>query len=145
MTAPDRMLVWLRETLDAAERDARDSVGEPWRAVDTPNGPEVHVGTGDDVDGKWARESLGVDAAYGCDDPYDDCDDARHGYLAEARLIAAHAGPDAVLRRINKERELLDDCENIIAGWHYDETKNLAEDTIRNRAEAWGWTEEEQR
>lgn len=142
MTDTDQMVTWLRAAMDTAERDARDSGEEPWRAVDTPTGPEVHVGTSNDVDGKWRRDGLGVDAAYGCDDPNDDCADARHGYRSEARLIATHASPAAVLRRIAKGRGLLEDCENIIGGWHYDETKNLAEDTIRNLAEAWGWTEE---
>ncbi|NUR02476.1 MAG: hypothetical protein HOY79_39865 [Streptomyces sp.] len=142
MTDTNHLVVWLRATLDAAERDVKDSGEEPWRAVNTPIGPEVHVGDDDDVDGKWSREGLGVDAAYRCDDSDDDCADARHGYLAEARLIAQHANPAAVLRRIDRTRQILADCTRVLDNDHYGDTAYLAEDTILNLAGSWGWTEE---
>lgn len=159
MTDSDRMLVWLRAAMDAAQHDAEAAGDEQWRAVDTPTGPEVHVGAGDDVDGKWYREGMGVDAAYRCDDPYDDCDEARRGYLAEARLIAAHAHPAAVLRRIAADRKLLDlhtTPHTVVDGFCVEEGARCTHrgeaecvicgqdgcDTVRLLAEGWGWTEE---
>lgn len=158
MTDTDRMVVWLRAAMDAAWRDAEAAPDEQLRAVDTPSGPEVHVGEGD-FDGKWSREGQGVDAAYRCDDPYDDCDSARHGYLAEARMLAAHGTRTAVLRRITADRELLAECEAILSdpamkdydrdtfggllGYRHALAVSLAEVTIRNRAEAWGWKDDQ--
>lgn len=50
--------------------------------------------------------------------------------------------PEAVLRRIEREREAIDECETVLNGWYYDETKELATTTVRLLAEAWGWTED---
>lgn len=134
------------EFVEAAHKQAEQvafGVEETWCAVDTPFGPEVRIGTGDDVDGKWSRESLGVDAAYRCDDPYDDCDSARAGYLAEAQLIAEHGNPAAVLRRVAAERKILDLMTRILdPDWGYGKNRTaveLAELTVRALAEGWGW------
>jgi hypothetical protein len=70
------------------------------------------------------------------------------GTPSEAQMahIAANS-PAAVLRRIGGERKTLAACEEILAvdGWEYDDTPNLANDTICNMAEGWGWSEGEQR
>lgn len=160
MTDIDRMLVWLRETLDAAEEIARAAswVDEPWHAVDAHFGPEVRIGD-DGSDDKWSREGQGVNAAYSCDDPYDDCGERRVMYLNEAKLIAAHASPAAVLRRIAADRQLLDlhtTPHTVVDGFCVEEdgpcTHNgeancviCGQDGCRTQrllAEAWGWTEE---
>ncbi|NUP39171.1 MAG: hypothetical protein HOY76_19695 [Streptomyces sp.] len=119
MTDTDRMVVWLRETLDAAQRDAEAAA----RAF-----PEW------DYD-EFVKEIRDVPNA------------GTVAFIAVTEYgphIARH-DPAAVLRRIAKDRERLEDCENILAGWHYEETKELAANTIRNIAECWGWTEEEPR
>ena len=60
---------------------------------------------------------------------------------ARAAHIALH-DPEAVLRRIAADREILEDCENIIGGWHHEETQEFANTIIRNLAEGWGWVGE---
>jgi hypothetical protein len=62
---------------------------------------------------------------------------------AQAAHIAAN-DPAAVLRRIAADRKTLAACEEILAvdGWEYDDTPNLADATICNMAEGWGWSEE---
>lgn len=144
MTDTDRMVAWLRETMGTVEGDAEAMADEPWRVVSTAFGPEVCIGD-DDLGNKWSREGQGVDAAYRCDDPDDDCGGARWGYLAEGRQIAAHASPAAVLRRIAADRKTLDDCDDVLHDFVFGAFRKLAEDTIHNLAEGWGWTEEGQR
>lgn len=152
-------LAYLQAAHARAEQTAQAAFGavDTWRAVDTPFGPEVRIGTGDDVDGKWSRESQGVDAAYRCDDPYDDCDSARAGYLAEARLIAEHGNPAAVLRRIAAERKILAEHQGpwscaVCSEEDYDGAERAFRRpldspcaTVRALAEAWGWQEGEPR
>lgn len=126
MTDTDRMLSWLREALAAAEHDAKAATPGPWSVDDERYAEAIRSADGVDVvaGGRWGGEASVFEST------------------ADAKLIAAHASPTAVLRRIAADRERLEDCENILAGWHYEETKTLAEDVIRNLAEAWGWTEE---
>lgn len=97
------MLVWLRETLDAAEQRA-----DRWHDVECL----VH-----DI-------SL-ADAA-----------------VLQGATLCVCDGPAAVLRRIDRDRKTLDDCTRVLGNDHWAETAYLAEDTIRNVAEGWGWTEE---
>lgn len=62
---------------------------------------------------------------------------------ANLRHIALN-DPHSVLRRVTAERKILAACEEILAidGWEYDDAPNLANETICNLAEGWGWTEE---
>jgi len=148
-------LAYLTAALAAAEAMAHAAIDDSWQAVDTPFGPTVRIGDGD---GLWSREGQGVEAAYHCDDPHDTCTSARHGYLAEAQLIAEHASPAAVLRRIAAERKLIA-CHQPVndrTGWRdgaYDDIDPAcatcgSDDnatahpcrTITALAEAWGWT-----
>lgn len=54
-------------------------------------------------------------------------------------LIADHAAPDTVLRRVEAERAVLEACDTVLSGWYSDETKELAHDVIRGLAAGWGW------
>jgi hypothetical protein len=140
-------LTFLRDALDARQKQAEAAAEETWRAADTPFGPTVHIGDDGDT---WIREGRGVDAAYRCDDPDDTCADARSGYLAEARLIAELGSPAAVLRRIAADRKLIarhrDDGSGkcVECGQGYgcgDWGPDAPCDTIRDLAEGWGWKE----
>lgn len=51
--------------------------------------------------------------------------------------------PADVLARVTAERAVLEDCENVLSGWTYGETRELAHDVIAGLAAGWGWTEEE--
>lgn len=63
----------------------------------------------------------------------------RETTAAEAHIRANT--PDTVLARVAAERQILDACENVLAGWHYGESKELAHDVIVGLAAGWGWTE----
>ena len=142
MTDTDRMVAWLREALDAAEEvaDAAREGGEGrWQQPDPERMPGFITG-----------DHEGYHVAY----------DEGYPTLEQAAHIVLH-DPAAVLRRIAADRELLDECETILSdprlkdykpgefgglrGYPHALAVSLAEVTIRNRAEAWGWTEEEQR
>jgi hypothetical protein len=65
--------------------------------------------------------------------------------LFMAEHIVLH-DPEAVLRRINSERKTLTECKDLVAvdGWEYDDAPNLADTTICNLAEGWGWKGDDQ-
>ncbi|MGW5477689.1 DUF6221 family protein [Streptomyces sp. NPDC004008] len=95
MTTPDRMLAWLREAMDAAQRDAESATPGPWE----PEGDDptddivltVHDAEHGDLIGNTVAHVRGGNAT-----------------TANMRHIARH-DPAAVLRRIAKDRELLND------------------------------------
>jgi len=114
------MVVWLRETLDAAgqlaEAAARETTSADWEYQDHDNRlvatspPRFTVADVDFFDS------------------------------APGRFMADN-DPAAVLRRIDRDRKTLDEC---VAAFDWDNwgAASLAETTIRNLAEGWGWTEE---
>lgn len=143
MTDTDRMVLWLRKTLDAAERDAEAATaatgGPHWRGSDSG----LYSNDASNHPGPFLAD------AYGYTDP----------------RIVAHAtrhDPAAVLHRIAADRKLLDD---LLAEPHAvltpggstqiycDADSNLnefcdcgrdarVERQLRLLAEGWGWTEE---
>lgn len=135
MTDP---LTFLTTALDAAQRDAEAATPGPWTSRRSSGGYRV-------LGGPNLQPEIGSDNrtvcrtdAYPPDWPTDVVNMA-----ADVVHIARH-DPQATLRRIAAERKTLAACEEILAvdGWEYDDTPNLADDTIRNMAEGWGWTEE---
>lgn len=87
-------VVWLRATLDAAERDAEAATPGPWHVT------EYGADVGDDFE-------AGIGTAPG------ELDVVGHGYegggverLTDARHIVRH-DPAAVLRRIDRDRKQL--------------------------------------
>lgn len=130
MTDTDRMLAWLRETLDAAEETANAACWDEQSDVWTARPPQA----------SYER--------YTVVDYLDDGVVAVTPENADADGVGQHIAlhdPHNVRRRIAADRKTVDDCEDAIIGWTYEETKELARDTIRNLAEGWGWTEEERR
>lgn len=122
------MVVWLRETLDAAERIA-------------------HAACWDEQSDVWtARPPQASYERYTVVDYLDDGVVVVTPENADADGVGQHIAlndPHAVLRRIAKDRDLLADLERIITGDYIDYGElPLAESVIRNLAEAWGWTEE---
>ncbi|MEV8523150.1 DUF6221 family protein [Streptomyces sp. NPDC052000] len=158
MTDTDRMLVWLREAMDAAQRDAEAATPGPWEPKGEDPGDDevytVHDGEHGDLVGDvvaYVRGGAGRT-------------------LANQYLMANHADPVAVLRRIAADRKFLDDllaekhhvCDD---NWYtcfaatqerdggtYADTDgdtrcNCGRDTRVARrvgliAEGWGWTED---
>jgi hypothetical protein len=116
------MVVWLRETLDAAQRDAETAAKDtdPEWSDGGPHGESVHaLPHGDPV----------------AVDPW--------GYMSDGvRAHIARHDPAAVLRRIKKDREILDDCDDVLHDFVFGAFRQLALDTICRLAEGWGWTEE---
>ncbi|MFE2712234.1 DUF6221 family protein [Streptomyces mirabilis] len=115
MTDPDRMVVWLREAMDAADRIARrhrHPCGE-WEYDHMAGEIRDHC-------------NAGTVAFVGKDDP-------------AGEHMALH-DPAAVLRRIAADRKILDDCERAF-DWDNWGAASLVQDVIRNLAEGWGWTE----
>ena len=144
MTDTDRMVVWLREALDAAEEvaDAAREGGEGrWQQPDPERMPGFIVG-----------DHEGYHVAY----------DEGYPTLEQAAHIVLH-DPAAVLRRIAADRELLDlhaddgygECKTCsvpdgtveVNGIEYEMLAHAPAPcaTVRLLAEGWGWTEEEQR
>lgn len=132
MTGTDHLVVWLRETMDAAWSDAEAATRGPWQVTEYVAGCDYGF-------------DAGVGTAPG------EVDVVGHGYegggcerVQDARHIARH-DPAAVLRRIAADRKTLAACEELLAmdpnGWEYTDTPELAEHVIRNLAEGWGWTE----
>ncbi|MEV5944224.1 DUF6221 family protein [Streptomyces sp. NPDC051994] len=144
MTDTDRMVIWLRSAMAAAERDAEAAGGDAWtvadsRLIDVSEAGLVEVGrtVGTLVVGGGRRILTGVPAVL----PH-----------------IARNGPAAVLRHIAADRKLLD--LHTDDGWHdctmcgkaSEETNWLGHAfhvpmpypcaTVRLLAESWGWTEE---
>lgn len=142
------MVVWLREAMDAAQRDAEaaDAVDPaPWTVEigeagsperPRPGAPGTSAGMIKDAQGDDLWECEGTET------------------LCMTSASAKHAArhdPAAVLRRIAADRKTLDDCMKAVeVARRYKEDdpsswspwSRLAYRTIRNLAEAWGWTEE---
>lgn len=118
MTDTDRIVDWLRKAMDAAQQLAEAAAQRAWspRWEWDPCVREIR-----DLNNGNTLANL---------------------YHPEIGNFVEANDPAAVLRRIDRDRETLEDCENAIIGWTHQETKELAQDTIRNLAEAWGWTEE---
>ena len=131
----DRMVAWLRQTMDAAQADAEAATASPWHVSEHKYDEdfEAQIGSwpeGADIAGHgW--EGGGVDT------------------MATARHMVRHQ-PAAVLRRIAAERELLTlhqndagKCDECSQGY---ELQDWGPDypctTVRLIAKAWGWTEE---
>lgn len=122
MTDTDRMVAWLREAMDAAQRSAEAACegGQGrWRQEDAGRMPGFIVG-----------DHEGYHVAY--DEGYPTLEQATHIVLND---------PAAVLRRIAADRKMLDEC---MAAFDWDNwgAASLARTVIRNLAEGWGWTEE---
>lgn len=122
MTAPDQLVVWLRETLDTAqqraEAAAKETASADWEYRE---------------DGRiYATSPPGfMVAAVDYLDP------------APGRFMAAN-DPAAVLRRIAADRNLLGHAERILKGDLSEPAEiGLAEDVVERLAEAWGWKEGE--
>lgn len=139
MTDTDRMVVWLREAMDAAEEAAQKAAelcgchppAPHWsfRDGDGPTDGRILV-VGDPhptlkrkIGRRWNGSYEGV---------------------AMAEHVVRH-DPAAVLRRIAADRKTLDDCDDVLHDFVFGAFRKLAEDTVRNLAEGYGWTEEEQR
>lgn len=135
MTDVDRMVVWLRETMDAAQADAEAATPGPWHVTeyDWPTDFDAGIGT-----------SPG------------EVDIVGHGYegggcerVQDARHIVRHQ-PAAELRRIVADRKILDlhqnvagKCDECGRGYELsDWGPNFPCTTVCLLAEAWGWTEE---
>lgn len=165
MTDRDHMLSWLRDAMGAAQRDAEAATPGPWAPkTEDPGDDEVytlHDGEHGDLVGDVVAHVRGQEYR------------GKSGQtLANMHLIANHADPDAVLRRIATDRKLLDD---LLAERHDDSEEDvwyacatLTDDDgdpvcpdetrapgpcdcgrdarvarrVRLLAEAWGWTGE---
>lgn len=147
MTGTDRMVVWLREAMDAARADAEAATWHEdagvWRAAKseyhTPSRPSGS---------RWYIEDAMDDGVITTVDPQasDDEGVARH---------IARNNPAAVLRRIAADRKTFDEhaenpydlgycrtCTVHEEGWAVPVPAELPCATIRNLAEGYGWTEE---
>lgn len=139
-TGPDGMVVWLRAAMDAAQNDAEAAGGDEWRRQDHPS------------DTVAVYDSKGEPVVYDEGSPTE----------AQQAHIVRHS-PAAVLRRIAADRKQLAEhpvhvyeafgprCETCQGGMvqmssgPIDAGQPFPCTTIRNLAEGWGWTEEEQR
>lgn len=129
MTDTDRMVVWLREAMDAAQADAETATPGPWHVTEYAAGSDYGF-------------DAGVGTAPG------EVDVVGHGYegggcdhVQDAQHIARH-NPAAVLHRIAADRKILDDCDDVLHDFVFGAFRQLAFDTVRNLAEGYGWTEE---
>jgi len=139
VTDSDRLVVWLRETLDAAQADAEAATSGPWHVTEYVAGSDYGF-------------DAGVGTAPG------EVDVVGHGYegggcerVQDARHIVRH-NPANVLRRIAADRKLLDlhrddlgKCAECGQGYELmDWGPDFPCATVRLLAEGWGWTEGEQ-
>lgn len=148
MTDSDRLLAWLRETLDAAQADAE-------AATAATGGPHWH---GSDS-GLYSNDAANQPGPFLAD---------AYGYT-DPRLVAhiTRHDPAAVLRRITADRRMLDDLlaekHHVVddpaytcpaatperdGGHNYQQgpcdcgRDGRVKRRLRLIAEAWGWTEE---
>lgn len=122
MTDTDGIVVWLREAMDAAAQRAQAAAAETGSA-------------------EWqyraAHFTLNITSPPGfmvADVDY--LDPAPGQFMADN-------DPAAVLRRIAADRKTLDDCDDVLHDFVFGAFRKLAEDTVRNLAEGYGWTEGE--
>jgi hypothetical protein len=94
-----------RDGLARLERLADDADHrQPWTVATDWGGPKIRVN--DTLDGTWVRDGAGVSGAYTCDDPYDDCRDARARYESEAQLIVERCDPERLRADVAARRTL---------------------------------------
>lgn len=90
----------------------------------------------------FLREALDraqADAEYSRDQSmYFDCGDQ-----AVADHYQRAGSPETVLAQVAADRELIDECDTVLTGWYYGETKELAHQVLLLRAKAWGWKDEQ--
>jgi hypothetical protein len=150
MTDADRMLAWLRDAMDAAQRDAEAAGGDGWRKQEHPS------------DTVAIYDSKGEPVVY---------DEGSPSEEQQAHIV--RNSPAAVLRRIAADRSLLDDLlaerhavnegdcwytcaaatEEVDGGETCDDDRrgkpcDCGRDIrvarrVRLLAESWGWTEGE--
>ncbi|MFJ8345043.1 DUF6221 family protein [Streptomyces sp. NPDC094153] len=134
MTDTDRLAVWLREAMDAAEQAARKASelcgchppAPAWAFGDEATDGRIvvvddpHPGVKRKIGRRWNGSYEGL-------------------FMAEH--IVRH-DPEAVLRRIAADRKTLDDCDDVLHDFTPSAMQQLARSTIRNLAEGYGWTEE---
>lgn len=136
MTDPDRMAVWLREAMDAAERDAEAAGGDDWRRQDHPS------------DTVAIYDSTGEPVVY---------DEGSPTEAQQAHIVRYE--PAAVLRQIDRHRKLLyehgddgyGDCKTCsvpdgtveVNGVGYEMLAHAPSPctTVRLLAEGYGWKE----
>lgn len=98
-----------RDGLDRLERLADDADHlQCWTVTTDYDGPKIHVN--DTLDDIWVRDGAGVSGAYTCDDPYDDCREARARYESEAQLIVERCDPERLRADVAARRTLLDEA-----------------------------------
>jgi hypothetical protein len=159
MTDTDRMVVWLRETLDRAEQIARiiDPGGyapQTWHVMPSRSRRWAWVYSKSRLLGEPPEAAARED-----EQPVAIVRTGRNEHLH-----IAGQDPDAVLRRIAADRKILaehaddgyGDCKRCAdnhdgdcecgtvsySGYHLREQLGYPCATIRNLAEGWGWTEE---
>lgn len=146
-SAPDPV-EWLRAAMDAAQRDAEAGTPGPWAPrTEDPGDDEVytvHDGEGGDLVGDVVAYVRGQEYL------------GKTGQtLANMHLIAAHASPTAVLRRITADRRVADrhqpkrDLRHVDSAGKVDWATVCGHDgkawpcpDVTDLAEAWGWVEE---
>lgn len=130
MTDMDQLVVWLRETMNAAWRDAEEATPGPWtvRGLGRHDQAAILQDTG-------TRSPAGFPTG----PAFMDAQGSRA--TADARHAARH-NPASVLRRIAADRKTVDDCDDILHDFVFGAFRKLAEDTIRNLAEGYGWKDE---
>lgn len=134
----DRMVVWLREAMDAAQADAEAATPGPWTAH--PDDEEIRAA--DDTVARMRDYTRVMTNAQ---------------VEADMALIVTRADPAAVLRRIAADRKILD-LHKPTRGDAWDGSKTVCDTcanasreeiegepypcaTLRLLAEGYGWTE----
>lgn len=155
MTDTDQLAVWLREAMDAAERDAKEATPGPWVVRGLGRHDQAAI-----VQDSGARNAMSLPIG----PAFMDAQGSRA--TADARHAARH-DPAAVLRRIAADRKLLDlhttphtvvelavepvgelfcgECGGPCTHMGEAECEICGQDgcdTVRLLAEGWGWTEE---
>ena len=130
MTDADRMVVWLLETMDAAQRDAEAATPGPWSVRPDPDtGENWEIATV----GREQRWVVGAEHGGGVYDKPDALHIVRHD-------------PAAVLRRIAADRKMLDlhQSDEGHCAWASTEPMTDPCTTVRLLAEGYGWKDGQQ-
>ena len=123
MTVTDPMVVWLREAMDAATRRAEAAAAETGSAEWEYRAAQFTHFT---LNATGSPGFMVADVDY--------LDPAPGKFMADN-------DPAAVLRRIAADRKTLDDCDDVLHDFVFGAFRKLAEDTVRNLADGYGWTE----
>lgn len=157
MTDTDRMVAWLRETMDAAWRDAEEATPGPWAVRGLGRHDQAAI-----------VQETGTRSPWGMPVGPSFVDFQGSHASADARHVARHS-PAAVLRRIAADRKMLalhttphtvvelavepvgelfcGECDGQCTHKGEAECTLCGQDgctTVRLLAEGWGWTEEGQ-